>query len=321
MKDSIKAWVKILIVLMIITGTSSCERSDGTVKSQDEYSTEPSLEEPSLPKQLEKEPLLITYHLDSLENTTQVDSFMTKYSEKEQEFIFAINRVDAYRLDAGDKLVVPDTLTSNFMDYSPFPGRFEMLDSIPKTVLISRRIQAFGLYENGRLIKWGPVSSGKESTPTPAGLFYGNYKAKRKVSTVNDDWILPYYFNFANYEGVGVHQYSMPGYPASHACVRLREADAVEIYNWADQWKLNDTGRVIRKNGTPFMVFGDYDFKLPAPWLQLAERPNSNNLNAEEMQTLREYVTQYKKDERNFDLPILAGEENPAASGDLPEVL
>lgn len=246
-------------------------------------------------------PLFINYRIDSIETEASVDSFKQKYTAPEQEFIFALNRMDAHRLSPGHVIIIPDTLTGDFMDYSPFPVNFEMLDSIPKVVLISRRIQGFALYENGKLLHWGPVSSGKKSTPTPAGLFYGNHKALRKVSTVNESWILPYYFNFMNFEGVGVHEYDMPGYPASHACVRLKKEDAKMIYNWAHQWKLDKSGQIVERNGTPFMVYGDYNFAGSVPWLDLAANPNSNFLTAKEMEILKEYTIQFKKDKRNFD--------------------
>jgi hypothetical protein len=294
--------VHFLLIFLVLTGGASCERPETALQSRSSNQPTATIET-TVSQEVEELPLFITYHRDSLENTAQVDSFKTRFNELEQEFIFAINRVDAYRLRAGDVLVIPDTLTKNFLDYSPFPQRLEMLDSIPKTVLISRRIQGFALYENGKLLKWGPVSSGKKSTQTPAGLFYGNYKARSKISTVDDSWLMPYYFNFMNFEGVGVHQYSMPGYPASHACVRLRKEDAITIYNWANQWKLDATGQHVEHNGTPFMVFGDYDFAGPVPWLQLVEKPNSNYLNAQELETLSQYVAEYKKDKRNFDFP------------------
>ena len=265
-------------------------------------SEEPVLQEEP-PVEPESLPVIITYHLDSISTSEAVDSFQQKFSEDAKKIIFALNRIDPERLKPGMNLVIPDTITANFLDYAPFPETFEMLEKMPKSVLISRRVQAFGLYEEGRLVRWGPVSSGKRSTPTPAGLNYGNYKAKRKISTVDDSWIMPYYFNFMNYHGVGVHQYSMPGYPASHACVRLYKDDAYFIYNWAQQWQLEPAGREIIRNGTPFMVFGDYDFDKAAPWLGLAENYNSNYLTAEEMGILKTYVDLYFKDRRNFAPP------------------
>lgn len=244
--------------------------------------------------------LVITYSVDSLETAQEVDSLYNTFTKEEQRLIFALNRIEQVRVGVGTKLIIPDTLISDFIKYAPFPEKLTLLDSIPKTVLISQRIQAFGLYENGSLIKWGPVSSGKLSTPTPNGLHYGNYKAKRKISTVNSDWILPYYFNFMNFEGVGVHQYLLPGFPASHACVRLDMDDAKYIYDWAKQWELDPKGNVILKNGTPFMVFGEYGFEEQPPWFKLPTDPLANDLNEDEFATIEQYVSEYLKDKRNF---------------------
>ncbi|NJW52604.1 L,D-transpeptidase [Salinimicrobium oceani] len=295
--------IRLFFVLLIaVSCLCACEPSAETAQTKNvsEQINETEMDPPQ-PLEVEELPLMINYHLDSLPTRAAIDSFKNSYEEVELDLILALNRIDANRLSPGDRLVIPDTLTTDLNDYSPFPIRFEMLDSIPRTVLISRRVQAFGLYENGNLLRWGPVSSGKESTPTPAGLFYGNYKAIRKISTVDEAWILPYYFNFLNFDGVGVHEYAMPGYPASHACVRLKNEDARFIYDWAKQWKLDPSGQKILKNGTLFMVFGEYDFEGQAPWLDLASRPHSNFLTAEEMGTLKTYVDKYRTDTRNFD--------------------
>ncbi|MHA6280932.1 L,D-transpeptidase [Salinimicrobium sp. CAU 1759] len=314
--NDLKKYLPLLFLscILFMTGLSSCEGTVGAQQPQITSPQDPTSKSVEPIQEVQDIPMIITYHLDSIGSAAEVDSFKAKFSELEQEYIFAINRIDAYRLNSGDRLVIPDTLTTNFLDYSPFPNQFEMLDSIPKTLLISRRVQAFAIYEHGNLIRWGPVSSGKQTTPTPAGLFYANYKARSKISTVNEDWIMPYYFNFMNFEGVGVHQYSMPGYPASHACVRLRQDDAVFIYNWADQWKLDASRQAVKRNGTPVMVYGDYDFDSPVPWFQLAENPHSNYLNAEEMATLKSYVTRYKKEKRNF-APMHFPAEELAVSG------
>lgn len=244
--------------------------------------------------------MIVNYRLDSLVNTSQIDSFQNKYNQEEKKIIFALNRIDYGRLRVGSKLVIPDTLVIDLMKYSPFPKNLEILDSIPKTILIAQRIQGFALYENGKLIKWGPVSSGKRSTPTPNGLHYTNYKAKLKISTVDAAWKMPYYFNFMNFYGVGIHEYSLPGYPASHACVRIYQEDARFIYDWAQQWKLGKSGQKIIKNGTPFMVYGEYDYKNPYPWQKLANDKTANDLNETEMNSLKQYVKQYEENESNY---------------------
>ncbi len=291
-------------VIFLIFGStliiSSCSQTTTEINNKEEKF--PLGKDSIIEREEIKEPeYIITYKLDSLANEKQIDSFRTRYSYEQQKLIFALNRLDPNRLKSGLNLIVPDTLFTDINKYSPFPEEFDILDSIPKVVLISQRIQGFALYEKGKLLKWGPVSSGKQSTPTPNGLHYGNYKAKEKISTVNPDWLLPNYFNFMNFEGVGVHQYALPGYPASHACVRLRSEDSQFIYDWANQWKLDKTGRKIEKNGTPFMVFGEYDYENPFPWKKLGQDAKSNHLTEVELEILKQYSLEYIKNEKNFE--------------------
>ena len=62
---------------------------------------------------------------------------------------------------------------------------------------------------------------GSKAHQTTRGLHFTNWKGKEIISTVSDEWKLKWNFNIANHEGIGWHQYSMPGYPASHSCLRL----------------------------------------------------------------------------------------------------
>ncbi|WP_157893285.1 L,D-transpeptidase [Salegentibacter sediminis] len=240
----------------------------------------------------------LKYRRDSIKNWSQLEQLLKDYSQVQKEIIYSLNRIDPHRLKSGLELIRPDSISENFFDYSPFPEHLDLLDSLPKTLLVNQRVQAFGVYEYGQLCRWGPVSSGKQSTPTPNGLHYANFKAKRKVSTVNSSWIMPYYFNFMNFEGIGIHQYTLPGFPASHSCVRLFMEDAKYIYYWADMWQLK--GNQLLKNGTPFIVFGTYNFNEPAPWLKLAENPLANFINKEELDSLKNYIQAYKADSLNF---------------------
>lgn len=308
MKPQIRVISSLIIFCIAMIISVSCDnkkenKPDNIIQNERLKDSIKDLEEKVEP------PLVITYRIDSLKTTVELDSFRNKYSEAQQHVIFALNRIEARKVGKGKNLIIPDTLLNDILQYAPFPKTLDFINDIPKTVLISQRVQAFGLYENGELIKWGPVSSGKQSTPTPNGLHYGNYKAKRKISSVNEDWILPYYFNFMNFEGVGVHEYSLPGYPASHACVRLYEDDALYIYDWAKQWELTPNRKSIHKNGTPFMVFGEYDYKSPVPWFQLAEDNNSNELQDSEIKKLQEFKVAYDADDKNIPDVIEENEE------------
>lgn len=204
-----------------------------------------------------------------------------KYGKEGEKIILALNRLDQDNLWRADTLIVPDTV-ANIMSYSPFPFTVDSLRQIPKIILISRKIQAFAAYQNGILIKWGPTSTGRKSKPTPAGLFSTNWKSKQTTSTIDSSWILPFYFNFDSREGVAMHQFAMPGYPASHACVRLLENDAQWIFRWAEQWIVSPEGSLMA-HGTPVIVFDEYGFGKRRPWRNLLENPSALNISEGEL--------------------------------------
>ncbi len=194
-----------------------------------------------------------------------------------------LNRVDLAHVRAGDTLLVPGDVGGSELDWAPFPARATSLDSIPKLLVVSERIQAFAAYELGHLVYWGPTSTGKRATPTPTGLFFTTWKAKETRSTENDEWLLRWYFNFDNQRGVSFHEYGLPGTPASHACVRLLATDAEWIYRWADQWQVSQDGRTVERPGTPVLVFGSYRFGRTGPWRELATNPDLAAVKAAEL--------------------------------------
>jgi lipoprotein-anchoring transpeptidase ErfK/SrfK len=192
----------------------------------------------------------------------------SEIGEEKLAMVLKLNRVDAGHIRKGETLLIPEQLT-DLMALSPFPQEVETARAVPKLLVVSRRVQAFGAYEFGRLVRWGPTSTGKKSTPTPAGLYYTNWKSKATRSTVNSEWLLRWYFNLDNAKGISVHEYEMPGFPASHSCVRLFADDARWFYGWADEWKVATDGRQIVANGTPVIVFGEYRYGEKPPWQQL----------------------------------------------------
>jgi hypothetical protein len=203
--------------------------------------------------------------------------------------VLKINRIDAGHA-RGRQLLVPDSIGQE-LSYRPFPDSIPGLTGIPKFVLVSRRVQAFGAYEDGRLVRWGPTSTGKEATPTDSGLFFTNWKSKRAISTDDPSWILDWYVNFIALKGVAFHEYELPGRPASHGCVRLLEVDARWVFQWADQW-VPGRGRMVKEYGTPVLVMGEYDYTAPAPWTRLAENPDADRVTTDEVEAaLRPHLT------------------------------
>ncbi len=118
------------------------------------------------------------------------------------------------------------------------------------------------------------------------------------VSTVDDEWILKWNFNIENRQGIGWHQYELPGYPASHSCLRLLENDAKWMYDWAAEWILKDTNTVIAR-GTPVIVYGDYDFDNRPPWFHLSKNPKATTISSQELEAhVAKHLTEIRKQQQ-----------------------
>jgi len=216
-------------------------------------------------------PMPVTYRsfvIKGAEGKKSLAQLRSEIGEEKLAIVLKLNRIDAQHLRADVTLVIPEQVT-DLITYSPFPHDLETARDTPKLLLVSRRVQAFGAYEFGRLVRWGPTSTGKKATPTPAGLYHTNWKSKATRSSVNEEWLLPWYFNIDNKRGISFHQYDLPGYPASHGCIRLLADDATWIYGWADQWTLSTDRRRVETHGTPVIVFGEYDYRMQPPWKHL----------------------------------------------------
>ncbi|MBF04368.1 MAG: hypothetical protein CMP76_13865 [Flavobacterium sp.] len=220
---------------------------------------------------------------------------------KEIDILLAVNRMDETYLKKTDSILVPTDLTGDLEFYLPFPFEVKALDSIKKIIFFSYPSESFATYEYGILTHVGPTNMGKETAITPTGLFFTNWKAEETTSTVNDEWLLKWNFNVANNLGVGFHQYELPGFPASHSCMRLREKDAKMLFDFAEQWVLENDDKVKIK-GTPVIVFGKYDFHAPKPWLALKNDPDALKITEEELETiLTPHLEDIKKEEKIRD--------------------
>ncbi len=205
--------------------------------------------------------------------------------------VFASNRVDKTTVSQLDSIVVPSDFSGDIVYYLPFPLQINVLQEVDKIILFSYSTQTFGAYENGNLVYAGPTSMGRAKDLTPTGLFFTNWKAEKTTSTFNDEWDLRWNFNIENKLGVGFHEYKLPGYPASHSCLRLLEKDAKFLYTWADQWIVKDKVTVISQ-GTPVVVFGSYNFNVAKPWLQLVTDPKALQFSENDIESqIKPYLT------------------------------
>lgn len=199
------------------------------------------------------------YHLEPARPTARFDENRIAILEK-------LNHADRAHLDQLKQLVVPDRWDFEQLAYSPMPSSLPWLSANPKTLVIELGAQVFGGYEQGVLVRWGPVSSGARSHPTPASLYHLTWRSRLRRSSEPEHWLMPWYFNFDTIRGRGLHQYSLPGRPASHGCVRLLVTDAKWLFEWGEGWVLDFSTNEVARSGTPVVIVGAYDFSAAPPW-------------------------------------------------------
>lgn len=260
-----------LILMLVLLG--SCKKSDTITLTENKKDKKEAIQY--------KKPKSVSYQFVKTKEwlkTNEADS-------SKLDIAYALNRTDKAGFAKMDSVVVPADFTGDLVYYLPFPLHVTALEDVSKVIIFSYPAQAFAAYENGELVYTGPTNMGRKKDPTPTGLFFTNWKAEQTTSTFNDEWDLKWNFNIENKLGVGFHQYELPGYPASHSCLRLQEKDAKYLYKFADEWILKDKENVKVK-GTPVIVFGSYPFDGPKPWFELTK--NSKALDISESQLEKE---------------------------------
>ncbi|RED31869.1 peptidoglycan transpeptidase precursor (ErfK-YbiS-YhnG family) [Rhodopseudomonas thermotolerans] len=102
----------------------------------------------------------------------------------------------------------------------------------PVMAIVSIKGQRVTLYDAEGWIYRAPVSTGTTGRETPAGVFAVVEKDKDHRSTMYDDAWMPHMLRIT-WNGVALHGGPLPGYPASHGCVRMPYSFAERIFDRA----------------------------------------------------------------------------------------
>ncbi len=124
------------------------------------------------------------------------------------------------------------------------------------TIVIDLGSQEAVFFKGGREVGRAPVSTGREGYRTPTGAFKVIQKNKTHVSNLYGDYVdsagnvvkgnvglkthrrpagtrfrgspMPYFMRI--HGGIGMHAGYLPGYPASHGCIRLPKGAAKRFF-------------------------------------------------------------------------------------------
>ena len=116
-----------------------------------------------------------------------------------------------------------------------------------KSLEINLSKQKIYAKENGEVLFSAPVSTGKSGHSTPKGKFKILDKEKFHISNKypepNGGAKMPYMLRLTN-GGIAIHQGYLPGYPASHGCIRVSKSTAKKLWYWTSR-------------GVPVKIYGD----------------------------------------------------------------
>jgi hypothetical protein len=163
-----------------------------------------------------------------------------------------------YLTDTGGVVAVPQRARANFDNVSYWDG-----DGVQGSPFILIRLseQRAYFYKGKQLVGVSAISTGREGWDTPTGKFKVLQKNKDHVSSIYGDYVdavtgepiqkdidrridkmpkgakydgakMPYFIRITG--GVGMHTGFLPGYAASHGCIRMPDFMAAAFFNNVD---------------------------------------------------------------------------------------
>lgn len=225
---------------------------------------------------------LIRYQRTTIATAEELESLRRTYANRDSTLtayraFTTVNRKDLRYFRVGDTVIIPDAIVEDLRAYSVFPHRYPAAADIPKIILVSNKMQSYACYEHGKLVRFAAANTGEERKPTFPGRYALNWKARMRKSSLNDEWKLPFTWNFHRYAGSAFHQFDMPGRPVSHSCVRQFRDDAEWLFNWGKGAKYDTSKQAIPFTGTPVLIIDIFDFsrKKGGPWWELSSNKDS----------------------------------------------
>ena len=139
----------------------------------------------------------------------------------------------------------------------------------PMIVVVSIGQQKVDVYRGTSLVTTSAVSTGTSAHPTFIGAFSIMQKARWHHSNIYSGAPMPW-MNRLTWSGTAMHAGIVPGYPASHGCIRLTYAFAPKFF------QMSSVGdNVITSRGRPKptpIEHGALFQPLPPPTLPMVER-------------------------------------------------
>ena len=151
--------------------------------------------------------------------------------------------------------------------YPIAPGQSYWLPELspagPVVAVVNLHTQHAQIYRNGIAIGYTSVSTGKRGYGTPTGRFQVLEKRRFHRSSTYGNAPMPWMVRLT-WSGIAFHSAALPGFPASHGCIRLPASFAPQLFG---ALSLGDTVAVLNQPADAFTTLAPID-PLGRPLLQ-----------------------------------------------------
>ncbi len=146
----------------------------------------------------------------------------------------------AFIAGAGGARAEPQVTAIDALQPGEFVWHPDRAPGGPVTIVVSIPDQRVYVYRNGVRIGVSTCSTGKPGHETPTGVFTILEKDKHHRSSTYNNAPMPN-MNRLTWSGIALHAGNLPGYPASHGCVRMPIAFSEKLFS-------------VTKLGTPVII-------------------------------------------------------------------
>jgi hypothetical protein len=135
-------------------------------------------------------------------------------------------------------LVAPPPAFSQSLEYQPprpdadgdYGANLEPFEADgPLMAVVSLGSQQIRVFDRNGLVANSKVSTGRKGHDTPEGIFSIIERKVEHRSNLYDDAEMPF-MQRLTWSGIALHQGALPGYRASHGCIRLPEGFAEQLF-------------------------------------------------------------------------------------------
>jgi hypothetical protein len=177
----------------------------------------------------------------------------------------------------------------------------------PMLAVVALSSQRVSIYSaRGRILE-APVSTGRSGYDTPAGIYSVLEKHRDHYSNLYDDAAMPF-MQRLTWSGIALHAGALPGYPASHGCIRMPNDFAGQLF---EATKVGMRVVVVRDDMSPVEFTHPVLFKptLPGRRSLAAVKAAAAEAAAKKAQDLKRVASRASREAEDYEERLIVAQE------------